>query len=302
MHSPISFRPNIRSLLNFPCKYATALAVNMTAERTTTTTTRIGTWLCPCMHTNPIHRYPKSSRNPLGTLICGGCKGAWQESDKPNTTFSPPDAVDFRFHPAFRRAPRNGDPRDRRQILHLPGEDRAAEMTLGYICTHPRCGMTWKAYLSKGMFGMTRSAIKLRWTLRKKCFCGNVPFQASKYVVFEMPATVAPEGEFPPFERADSGVASVLRGKDVPVFASSGSSDGGGCVCAPSPPGSSFPNGNRIASSSTPPAATTFGVPSAVDRITPYDQFAGGSRRTFTLVYAAYPGAPDHLIYSSCCA
>jgi hypothetical protein len=308
MHTPFSIRRNLRSIAGLIPKHIATRKVNLAAE--CSTITQIGTWLCPCTHTNAILLHPTTSPHPLGTLKCHVCARSWDESFKRLTTFtSPTHALDFKY-PLFRAELRKTGPRNRVQILPVPLASVRNGMALGYICTNDGCGMTWRAHVSKSWLGMMMREVKVGWGWRSnRCACGSKAFDEGRYVVFEITATeaqgsgVAQGGQPRVVERVDSGVDSVRREKLAPAPPAS---SGSGRMYAVDPPSIPLilnpPVANRVPSP-TPPATTPpLRIPSAIDRVTPYDQFASDPRAGFTSMYAAHPMAPGHLIYSPRCA
>jgi hypothetical protein len=176
MLTPLDIRKNLGSLFCQPSESSATLASHLAAERSTTT--QIGTWLCPCKHTNKIHNHLVSHpRNPLGTLCCGVCGRPWSESCISSITFTSPVRT-VKFHNPVPR------PRDDAPILHasLPLEKDAV---LCYICTHDGCGTTWKAKVSRALLSRMPYAVVLSGG-RKECACETKAFESEKYALIEL--------------------------------------------------------------------------------------------------------------------
>jgi hypothetical protein len=176
MCTPLDIRKNLGALFCQPSESSATRARHLAAEHSTTT--QIGTWLCPCKHPNEIHNHLASdSSNPLGTLWCHMCKRSWTESCISSTTFiSPVRTVKFQTP-----VPR---PRDDAPILHAPLPLEKGTV-LCYICTHDGCGTTWKARVSKGLLNRMPYSVVLCGG-RKECVCGKRAFQSDKYTLIEL--------------------------------------------------------------------------------------------------------------------
>jgi hypothetical protein len=176
MGTPLDINKNLRSLFCLPSESSETLASHLAAEHSTTT--QIGTWLCPCKHTNQIHNHlVLHPRNPLGTLRCGVCKRTWSESCISTTTFTSPVRT-VKFHNPVPR------PRDDAPILHasLPLDKGGV---LCYICTHDGCGKTWKAKVSRAWLSRKPYSVVF-YGSRKECVCGERTFQSDKYTLVEL--------------------------------------------------------------------------------------------------------------------
>jgi hypothetical protein len=177
MCTPLDIRKNLRSLFGLLSKPSAAPDAHLAAQHSTTT--QIGTWLCPCKKTTSIHRRHSSvdSQHPLGLLRCDSCKRSWNESCISTTTFTSPVRT-VKFHNPVPR------PREDARILHVPLPlDKGA--LLCYICTHDGCGTTWKAKVSKGLLSRLSHAVVLSGR-RKSCACGKKASKSEKYTLIEL--------------------------------------------------------------------------------------------------------------------
>jgi hypothetical protein len=176
MSTPLDIRENLHSLFCLTSKSAATRAAHFAAEDSTTI--QIGTWLCPCKRTNPIHNYLASDpHSPLGTLYCRECHRSWNKSCISTTTFTSPVRT-VKFHNPVIRTD------DKARILHsfLPLEKGAL---LCYICTHDGCGATWKAEVSKAWFGKLSNAVVLAGR-RKNCSCRKQVFKLEECTLIEL--------------------------------------------------------------------------------------------------------------------